>query len=213
MKPIKSNAGLDVYEEVKKDHIYVTCVDVARGVEKDYSAFIIIDVTQLGTILVNCVVANPDIHPSQHPSIPRLDPSDLAIQVAHGWRPSLFPRFDPRSHLFFRRLPLTWHGKFHKLRHARLLGQIVAVAVRARPMPNEQVSALSWDGAHSVLEWLQVRMMKVATPLRLHAPRCDPFLAQLVQLRQRQRHPFGIKRVRPGRARVAPRPAAIAAIM
>ena len=47
MKPIKSNAGLDVYEEVKKDHIYVTCVDVARGVEKDYSAFIIIDVTQM----------------------------------------------------------------------------------------------------------------------------------------------------------------------
>ena len=47
MKPLKSNAGLDVYEEVKKDHIYVTCVDVARGVEKDYSAFIIIDVTQM----------------------------------------------------------------------------------------------------------------------------------------------------------------------
>lgn len=44
--PIKSNAGLDVYEEPKKGHQYVMTVDVARGIEIDYSAFVIIDITQ-----------------------------------------------------------------------------------------------------------------------------------------------------------------------
>jgi hypothetical protein len=45
--PIKSNAGLDVYEDPIKDKTYVCCVDVARGVSKDYSAFTIIDATQM----------------------------------------------------------------------------------------------------------------------------------------------------------------------
>ena len=45
--PLKSNAGLDVYEEPKKGQTYVCCVDVARGVNKDYSAFTIIDGTQM----------------------------------------------------------------------------------------------------------------------------------------------------------------------
>jgi hypothetical protein len=45
--PIKSNAGLDVYEDPKKGNTYVCTVDVARGVSKDYSAFIILDVTQM----------------------------------------------------------------------------------------------------------------------------------------------------------------------
>ena len=36
--PIKSNAGLDVYEDPKKGATYVCMVDVARGVNKDYSA-------------------------------------------------------------------------------------------------------------------------------------------------------------------------------
>jgi len=47
MDPIQSNAGLDVYEDPKKGNTYVCTVDVARGVSKDYSAFIILDVTQM----------------------------------------------------------------------------------------------------------------------------------------------------------------------
>ena len=37
-----------MYEEPKKDRVYVCAVDVARGTEKDYSAFIIFDVTDEG---------------------------------------------------------------------------------------------------------------------------------------------------------------------
>ena len=39
--PKNSHAGLDVYEYPQKDHNYVMTVDVARGVEKDYSAFLV----------------------------------------------------------------------------------------------------------------------------------------------------------------------------
>jgi hypothetical protein len=44
--PIQRNAGLDVYEPPKKKHDYVMTVDVARGVGNDYSAFIIVDITE-----------------------------------------------------------------------------------------------------------------------------------------------------------------------
>jgi hypothetical protein len=44
--PKTSSAGLDVYEDPQEDHTYVVTVDVARGVEKDYSAFVVIDVSQ-----------------------------------------------------------------------------------------------------------------------------------------------------------------------
>ena len=44
--PKTSNAGFDLYEEPQKDHTYVITVDVARGIEKDYSAFIVVDVSQ-----------------------------------------------------------------------------------------------------------------------------------------------------------------------
>jgi len=45
--PLESNAGLDVYENPIKGNTYVCTVDVARGVSKDYSAFVILDVTQM----------------------------------------------------------------------------------------------------------------------------------------------------------------------
>ena len=45
--PLQSNAGLDVYEDPIKGNTYVCTVDVARGVSKDYSAFLILDVTQM----------------------------------------------------------------------------------------------------------------------------------------------------------------------
>jgi len=44
--PIKQNAGLDVYEESQPAHDYVCTVDVARGVGEDYSAFVVVDITQ-----------------------------------------------------------------------------------------------------------------------------------------------------------------------
>jgi len=44
---IESSGGLDVFERPVKGHHYVCTVDVARGIGKDYSAFIIFDVTQL----------------------------------------------------------------------------------------------------------------------------------------------------------------------
>lgn len=44
--PITRNKGLDIYESPQKDHTYMMTVDVARGTGKDYSAFIIFDITQ-----------------------------------------------------------------------------------------------------------------------------------------------------------------------
>jgi hypothetical protein len=46
-EPIYSKDGLDVYEKVEKDRIYVLVADTAKGVEGDYSAFNIIDVTEM----------------------------------------------------------------------------------------------------------------------------------------------------------------------
>jgi hypothetical protein len=45
--PLQSNAGLDVYERPIKGKDYVCMVDVARGVTKDYSAFVIVDISQV----------------------------------------------------------------------------------------------------------------------------------------------------------------------
>jgi len=44
--PKKRSAGLDVYEDPKKDHDYLITVDVARGVAKDFSAFVVIDISK-----------------------------------------------------------------------------------------------------------------------------------------------------------------------
>ena len=72
--PIKSNAGLDIYEEPQKDHNYVVTVDVARGVEKDYSAFTICDTTSFPYRLVAKYRDN-QIKPMLFPSIIK----DLAV--------------------------------------------------------------------------------------------------------------------------------------
>jgi hypothetical protein len=47
-----SDLGLDIYESPIKDHLYVITVDVSRGVGGDYSAFTIIDVTEMPYKLV-----------------------------------------------------------------------------------------------------------------------------------------------------------------
>ena len=66
--PIKRNAGLDIYKEPEKDHNYIHTVDVARGVEKDYSAFVIFDTTTFPYQLV-AKYRNNQIKPMLFPNI------------------------------------------------------------------------------------------------------------------------------------------------
>ena len=66
--PMTSSAGLDVYEEPEKKHDYVVTVDVARGVEKDYSAFVVVDITSFPHKVVAKYRSN-DIKPMLFPSI------------------------------------------------------------------------------------------------------------------------------------------------
>ena len=44
--PLTQNAGLDVFEQTKENHDYIATVDVARGVGNDYSAFVVVDITE-----------------------------------------------------------------------------------------------------------------------------------------------------------------------
>jgi hypothetical protein len=66
--PKVSNASLDVYEDPQEDHTYVITVDVARGVEKDYSAFIVVDVSQFPHKVV-AKYRNNQIRPILFPQI------------------------------------------------------------------------------------------------------------------------------------------------
>ena len=45
--PLQENESLKIFEEPKPDRIYTLCADTSRGVGNDYSAFIVIDVTEL----------------------------------------------------------------------------------------------------------------------------------------------------------------------
>jgi hypothetical protein len=67
-KPIKQNKGLDVYEEAKGDRDYVITVDVARGVGSDYSAFVVVDITEFPHKIV-AKYRNNEIKPMLFPSI------------------------------------------------------------------------------------------------------------------------------------------------
>ena len=66
--PITQNAGLDVYQPSIKGHDYVMTVDVARGVGEDYSAFVVIDITQFPHTVV-AKYRNNDIKPMLFPNI------------------------------------------------------------------------------------------------------------------------------------------------
>jgi len=66
--PIKSNQGLDVYEDPISNHDYVCTVDVARGVGEDYSAFLVVDITSFPHKLVAKYRKN-DIKPMLFPNI------------------------------------------------------------------------------------------------------------------------------------------------
>ena len=66
--PEKRSAGLDVYVDPQKGHEYVCTVDVARGVAKDYSAFVVIDITEFPHSVV-AKYRNNEIKPMLFPSI------------------------------------------------------------------------------------------------------------------------------------------------
>ena len=66
--PKKSNAGLDVYKEPEEKHDYLITVDVARGVEKDYSAFVVVDITKFPHNIV-AKYRNNQVKPMLFPSI------------------------------------------------------------------------------------------------------------------------------------------------
>jgi len=66
--PIQSNKGLDIYQEPIEDHNYIMTVDVARGVESDYSAFVIFDITSFPWRVVG-KYRNNQIKPMLFPNI------------------------------------------------------------------------------------------------------------------------------------------------
>lgn len=66
--PIKKNKGLDVYQEPKIDHNYLLTVDVSRGTNNDYSAFIVYDITTLPYVIVG-KYRNNEIKPILFPNV------------------------------------------------------------------------------------------------------------------------------------------------
>ena len=67
-QPNTSSAGFDVYVDPQKDHDYVITVDVARGVGKDFSAFVVIDITDFPHAVV-AKYRNNEIKPMLFPNI------------------------------------------------------------------------------------------------------------------------------------------------
>ena len=45
--PEFQNANLDIYESPKENHYYAMAVDTARGIGGDYSAFVVVDITEM----------------------------------------------------------------------------------------------------------------------------------------------------------------------
>ena len=66
--PKKRSAGFDVYDDPVENHDYVVTVDVARGVGKDYSAFVVVDITEFPHQVV-AKYRNSEIKPMLFPSV------------------------------------------------------------------------------------------------------------------------------------------------
>jgi len=60
--------GLDIYENVEKDHAYCIVADTAKGVGGDYSAFQILDITKMPYRIVG-KYRNNEISPLLYPSV------------------------------------------------------------------------------------------------------------------------------------------------
>ena len=66
--PVFSKDGLDIYEHPQKDHTYVLVADTAKGVGGDYSAFTIMDITEVPYKLVG-KYRNNNISPLLYPNV------------------------------------------------------------------------------------------------------------------------------------------------
>jgi len=93
--PLESSGGLDVFEKPVKGRTYVCTVDVARGINKDYSAFVIFDVTEMPYRVV-AKYKNNDVKPLVFPHMIQkaclgynhahilVETNDLGAQISDG---------------------------------------------------------------------------------------------------------------------------------
>ena len=68
LPPVKTSGSIEMFEPPIKGHTYVATVDVSRGVDKDYSAFIIFDVTSMPYKVV-AIYKNNEIKPFVFPNV------------------------------------------------------------------------------------------------------------------------------------------------
>ena len=66
--PLQRSAGLDIYEDPVRGHDYLMTVDVARGVGNDYSAFVVVDITEFPHKIVG-KYRNNEIKPMLFPNV------------------------------------------------------------------------------------------------------------------------------------------------
>ncbi len=66
--PIESKNGLQMFEKPVKEKLYACTVDVARGTNRDYSAFVVFDITQIPYRVV-ATYKNNEIKPHVFPSV------------------------------------------------------------------------------------------------------------------------------------------------
>jgi len=66
--PVRTNGSLNIYEMPKPERDYIITVDVARGVSKDYSAFVVFDITEFPYKVVG-KYRNNEIKPMMFPSV------------------------------------------------------------------------------------------------------------------------------------------------
>ena len=93
-EPIQKNAGLDIHEHPKEKHTYFLSADVSRGTSNDYSAFTVIDVSEMPYRIVAKYRDNeikPLIFPSKIYDVARaynqsyvlIEVNDIGEQVAN----------------------------------------------------------------------------------------------------------------------------------
>ena len=78
--PIESSGGLDLYERPKQGHEYIMTVDVSRGMKLDYSAFIIVDISEYPHRIVG-KYRNNTVKPMIYPDII----TQVAKQFNNAW--------------------------------------------------------------------------------------------------------------------------------
>ena len=80
LNPIQSKNGLQMFKKPEKHKTYVCTVDVARGTNRDYSAFIIYDVSKMPYEVV-CTYKNNEIKPYVFPNV--IEQTCKAYNEAH----------------------------------------------------------------------------------------------------------------------------------